>query len=424
MADEVYYSALHWAKKAEASAKQAADLSQTSGKVVQIGFDGTLSNGVLIFKHAPGGTEIPYELVDDVEYEVDLNYADTGSLADTVQIQVKNGSDTINFVSAIHRSSTTPATVGDMKAVMRFDSSTGYRWLFKAAYKITPAGAKVLLLYPVVYNDEAVKALQTALQTADTQNVKLTGNQTIAGTKTYTGLQRIQGLQKPQEFQSPNIDLTTPPSANQSMINDFLDKNGVRIGVVGVGQYPSGRFRTYLQASNIGSMGIGVNTDGTVYTDAPTPPASDNSTQIATTAWTNSRISSIMNSIYPVGSLYLTVNSTCPLATLISGSTWELVSQDRVLQGAGTRGTVGSTLKAGLPNITGNMSTYNRQSDEATTSGSFSVVSNSSKNASTSAGTGYVTNYSFQASRSNSIYGASNTVQPPAYLINVFKRTK
>lgn len=64
---------------------------------------------------------------------------------------IKNGSDTITFVSALHRSSETPATVGDMTPVMRQDNDS-YRWLFKAAYKITPAGKKVMLLYPVVPN--------------------------------------------------------------------------------------------------------------------------------------------------------------------------------------------------------------------------------------------------------------------------------
>lgn len=147
---------------------------------------------------------------------------------------------------------------------------------------------------------------------------------------------------------------------------------------------------------------------------------------------TESRISSIMNTLYPVGSLYLTVNSTCPLATLISGSTWELVSQDRVLQGAGTRGSAGGTLEAGLPNITGSITPkaanndgYNTTNDNSGT-GALSVT-NAGFNARTAGLTSAQYNVGtigFNASRSNSIYGASNTVQPPAYLINVFKRTK
>jgi hypothetical protein len=36
-----------------------------------------------------------------------------------------------------------------------------------------------------------------------------------------------------------------------------------------------------------------------------------------------SKIDALMNNIYPVGSVYLSTTSTCPLAALISGSTWE-----------------------------------------------------------------------------------------------------
>ena len=136
---------------------------------------------------------------------------------------------------------------------------------------------------------------------------------------------------------------------------------------------------------------------------------------------TESRISSIMNSLYPVGSLYLTVNSTCPLATLISGSTWELVSQDRVLQGAGTRGTVGSTLDAGLPNITASF-IGDTDGGTAPTGAVYYGATGSYGGNGTNSGTSGI--IQFNASRSSSIYGNSTTVQPPAYLINVFKRTK
>lgn len=155
-----YYSALHYAAKAEKSATSAANSaeiaqeaaiqsSQASGKVIQIGFDGSMENEQLVFKHSPAGVDIPYDLLDDYEYEIDMAYSGT-DLADDVELVVKNGTDTINFVSALHRDSSTPVTVKDMKSVMRYDERTGYRWLFKAAFKITPTGSKVLLLYPVI----------------------------------------------------------------------------------------------------------------------------------------------------------------------------------------------------------------------------------------------------------------------------------
>lgn len=155
--EEVFYSALHWAKKAEASAKLASELAQSGGKLIQLGFDGFMENGVLVFKHAPAGIDTPYQLVDDVEYEIDLAYNETGDLPNLTEVTVQNGGETIRFVSALHRDAMTNATVADMDAVMRYNSSTGYRWLFKAAYKVTPSGAKVFLLYPVVAKEDTSK---------------------------------------------------------------------------------------------------------------------------------------------------------------------------------------------------------------------------------------------------------------------------
>lgn len=149
-----YFSALHYAAKAEKSARlaeqYATQATSFSGRIIQLGFDGTLEDDTLVFKHAPSGVDIPYDLLDDYEYELDLAYFSTDSLPSSTKIIIRNGTDTINFVSALHRDSTTPVTVSEMNQVMRFNDATGYRWLFKAAFKVTPAGHKVFLLYPVI----------------------------------------------------------------------------------------------------------------------------------------------------------------------------------------------------------------------------------------------------------------------------------
>lgn len=41
----------------------------------------------------------------------------------------------------------------------------------------------------------------------------------------------------------------------------------------------------------------------------------------------------VLEALYPVGSVYITTANTCPLGTLISGSTWELVSSGIVQAG-------------------------------------------------------------------------------------------
>lgn len=111
-----------------------------------------------------------------------------------------------------------------------------------------------------------------------------TGNETIAGVKTHTSRIDVKGQVRPLLFQSPDIDLTTAPSSNKSMFIEFLDKNGTRIGVMGVGHYPSGTYRLYSQIGNVGSMGIGIDGNGKIYAEAP---ASDINNSIVTTVAKN-----------------------------------------------------------------------------------------------------------------------------------------
>lgn len=134
-------------------------------------------------------------------------------------------------------------------------------------------------------------------------------------------------------------------------------------------------------------------------------------------------VGATLEALYPVGSIYLGTMSTCPMTALIPGSTWELVAADRVLQGSGTN-TAGSTVAAGLPNITGQFGkgclfNYGGDLDEgALYTGSSGYRQDAGGTDSSSART-----IAFDASRSNAIYGASSTVQPPAYVVNIWQRT-
>lgn len=74
-------------------------------------------------------------------------------------------------------------------------------------------------------------------------------------------------------------------------------------------------------------------------------------------------------------------------------------------------------LSAGLPNITGSFSGHDTASGAFWVSGGSEWHGNRNNN-------GQKHTISFQASRSNSIYGASNTVQPPAIKVRVVTRYK
>lgn len=133
----------------------------------------------------------------------------------------------------------------------------------------------------------------------------------------------------------------------------------------------------------------------------------------------SSSVLSNLQSVYPIGSLYIGINDNCPIANLFG--TWEKVAAGLCLQGATGSQVPGETVEAGLPNITGKFPDWigasGYQGVFYNTSTSSHTTANSPLSNPSSQATG------FDASRSNSIYGKSNTVQPPAYLVNVWKRT-
>lgn len=130
----------------------------------------------------------------------------------------------------------------------------------------------------------------------------------------------------------------------------------------------------------------------------------------------------VLEALYPIGSIYIGTQDICPLTILIPNSQWELVANDRVLQGSGSRN-AGNTVEAGLPNITGGVisggvySTYNA-------TGAFTGSYNNGGDGATHyvSANSQVQHTIFDASRSSSIYGNSNTVQPPAFIVNIWKR--
>ena len=132
---------------------------------------------------------------------------------------------------------------------------------------------------------------------------------------------------------------------------------------------------------------------------------------------------------YPVGSIFQTVSTTSPAA--LFGGEWQEIAFNRVLMGAGTGYTAGTTVEAGLPNITGSFTTKSTDVGGSPFSGDANVLSAkgslafSEKSASYSGYTGHSGSQydiQFDASRSNPIYGRSYTVQPAAYYVHIWKR--
>jgi hypothetical protein len=136
---------------------------------------------------------------------------------------------------------------------------------------------------------------------------------------------------------------------------------------------------------------------------------------------TTSPIVDILNTLYPIGAIYIGTMATCPLSVLGVG-TWQLVAQDRVLQGAGTRGAVGSEIDESLPNIRASINDYWNKTGLNPSSNSAIYFGPSSNKLPGTASSGGFTGLYFDASRSSSTYQDNAPVQQDGYLVNIWER--
>ena len=120
---------------------------------------------------------------------------------------------------------------------------------------------------------------------------------------------------------------------------------------------------------------------------------------------------------------WISEDPTSPAA--LFGGTWEQIASERVLMGASSSHAAGTTVEAGLPNITGRAGPDNE-------SGYYNVARPNAHGAFYGGGKSYSwtsaganasgKDLCFDASRSNPIYGASDTVQPAAYYVYIWHR--
>ena len=126
----------------------------------------------------------------------------------------------------------------------------------------------------------------------------------------------------------------------------------------------------------------------------------------------------------PVGSYFLTETEDDP--NVLFGGGWEKLTGRYVLQCSDDSHKAGTTVQAGLPNIKGqtNNAIQTFSWDSSINAGIGAIVTTPAGNEMAGMhGTGYGGVWiDFDASKSNSIYGNSDTVQPPARIVNVWKR--
>lgn len=124
---------------------------------------------------------------------------------------------------------------------------------------------------------------------------------------------------------------------------------------------------------------------------------------------------------------WISEDPTSPAA--LFGGTWQEIAQNRALMGASYAHAAGTTVEAGLPNITGSL--IETAADSSPFRGSKAGLSKSGALRFTEVNTswggyggnnGSTYNIEFNASLSNPIYGASSTVQPAAYYVHIWRR--
>ena len=247
-----------------------------------------------------------------------------------------------------------------------------------------------------------------------TNYVKKTGDEEIGGYKTFTSSTIYLKSETPYN--------QTPATTQHTKL--YITDGTTVFGAVESAQRPDGANGMQINAKGQNGnwsdspIGVAVDSSGNTFTYAPTPSSISNNNTIATTAY----ITTILSTLYPIGSLYLGTQSTCPLTTLIPGSTWTQI-QGRYLLASGTlpdtteTAAVGTYISAGLPNITGNTGGC---VSNGTPRGCFAQ---STEVSTAGGGAGKFYENTFDASRSSSIYGQSATVRPAAYAINVWQRT-
>lgn len=136
------------------------------------------------------------------------------------------------------------------------------------------------------------------------------------------------------------------------------------------------------------------------------------------------QIKLVVDLVFPVGSVYISLNSALDPNTQFPNTTWVKISSGKFLENTTDAGQVGVEVAAGLPNIYGWISTGDKgmttRSGGAFTNGSTRSGRTCSQVANSGADW---CDWHFNASNSNAIYGRSSTVQPSSIKCFIWKRT-
>lgn len=197
--------------------KAKAVVSDYAGKVVQLGFNGTLTGDTLTFEP----DQEPYTVKVGYEYEVDLLFPAAGVLPDATKMVIKNGEETITLLNVKDADASTPMTYGAMKQMCRYDAEIGWRWVFNARYAVTDTGVKVLVMPSAVIADDRYV-------TTDTAQI-ISAGKVMTNVATATSTDSHTGMSLTLKNTVADITSTTMGQFNYQGVR-FVDKNNEETG--------------------------------------------------------------------------------------------------------------------------------------------------------------------------------------------------
>ena len=127
-------------------------------------------------------------------------------------------------------------------------------------------------------------------------------------------------------------------------------------------------------------------------------------------------MNSVLGNIYPIGSVYLSTSSTCPLAEVISGSTWQKVGTSIITSVNTDVPVKGTGIALGLTNGKDNVGLRTTNNYFVGKTEAYGVAVSTDVS---SSGTGGIFGVTTDSSKS----GIVGTVTRTSLTVNIFKRT-
>lgn len=224
---------------------------------------------------------------------------------------------------------------------------------------------------------------------------------------------------------------TSETNAKESETRAKTSETNAKTAEDDAGRYSGSAYRSYIKSRDWAeSTGSPDGEDDSLSTTGKTRSARGWAMQAKDYAG-SLNLSFILDTLLPVGTVYMTENANFDPNKAWGVGVWVKTAIDRVLQGTNEAAKVGTTIEAGLPNFEASFSARDNVGRNAfgcfynATGGCevkplnhpaviSSVVNVKSDN--------YTDTVHLNANLYNPIYGSSDTVQPPAELVFIWKR--